>query len=125
MLGTVGTILLLESGGLVVWAKRLEIGPGRNAAVQATSAIHQHLQPLGAENLRQSILVSLQKTGWSDDTAPIAPLNLRTPSALEANLPAFQLHASRHATCPFLHPQCRPTARQRAAKDRSHAFTPG
>ena len=80
MLGTVGTVLLLESGGLVVWAKRLEIGPGRSAAVYATSAIHQHLQPLGAENLRQNILVNLQKTGWSDDTALIAPLTPRVPS---------------------------------------------
>ncbi len=93
MLGTVGTILLLESGGLVVWAKRLEIGPGRSAALHATVAIHQHLQPLGAESLRQNILVNLQKTGWSDDTAPIAPLNPGTPSALSANL------ASLPATC--------------------------
>jgi uncharacterized protein len=84
--GTVGTILLLESGGLVVWAKRLEIGPGRSAAVHATLTIHQHLQPLGVESLRQNILVSLQKTGWSDDMAPIAPLNPRIPSALNANL---------------------------------------
>jgi uncharacterized protein len=85
-LGTVGTILLLESGGLVVWAKRLEIGPGRSAAVHATLAIHQHLQPLGVERLRQNILVSLQKTGWSDDAVPIAPLPSRIPSALSANL---------------------------------------
>lgn len=75
MLGAAGTILLLESGGLAVWAKRLEIGPGRSAAVHATLAIHQHLQPLGVENLRQNILISLQKTGWADEAAPIALLN--------------------------------------------------
>jgi uncharacterized protein len=80
-IGTLGTILLLESGGLVVWAKRLEIGPGRSAAVRATLAVHQHLQPLGVENLRQNLLVSLQRTGWSDDAAP---LNLTVSPALSA-----------------------------------------
>jgi lysophospholipase L1-like esterase len=89
LIGTLGTILLLESGGLVVWAKRLEIGPGRSAAVHAALAIHQHLQPLGVENLRRDILVSLQKTGWSDDAAPIAPLNPGILSALNANLAGF------------------------------------
>ena len=91
VIGTVGTILLLESGGLTLWAKRLEIGPGRSAAVRATLALHKHLQPLGAENLRQSLLVSLQRTGWSDDGAPIAPLNLPTSQALSANLGSLPL----------------------------------
>src|ERR1017187_8522224 len=86
VIGTVGTILLLESGGLTLWAKRLEIGPGRSTAVHATTALHKHLQPLGVENLRQNILVSLQKTGWSDDAAPIAPLRPWTAVALNASL---------------------------------------
>jgi hypothetical protein len=84
VLGTVGTILLLESGGLVVWAKRLEIGPGRSAAVHATLAVHQHLQPLGVENLRHNILINLQRTGWADEAAPIMPLNSPFSPALNA-----------------------------------------
>lgn len=91
VIGTVGTILLLESGGLTLWAKRLEIGPGRTAAVHATLEIHKHLQPLGVENLRQNILVSLQKTGWSDEAAPIAPLSSSHLLALNANLTSYSL----------------------------------
>jgi uncharacterized protein len=91
VLGTVGTILLLESGGLTLWAKRLEIGPGRSAAVRATMALHQHLQPLGVENMRQNILISLQKTGWSDDAAPLTPFNVPTSQGLNANLTGLPL----------------------------------
>jgi lysophospholipase L1-like esterase len=80
------TTLLLESGGLAMWAKRLEVGRGRSAAVHVATALHTRLQPLGVENLRQNILVSLQKTGWSDDAAPVTPFNERTPSALQTNL---------------------------------------
>jgi hypothetical protein len=69
VIGSLVTILLLESGGLTVWAKRLDVGAGRTEAVRATSTLHKHLQPLGVENLRQNVLISLQKTGWSDDPA--------------------------------------------------------
>jgi hypothetical protein len=105
MLGTVATILLLESGGLTLWARRLEIGPGRTAATHATTALHTHLQPLGVENLRQNILVGLQETGWSDDAAPIAPISPRFAAALNASLaglsprciPALSLPTARPA----------------------------
>jgi hypothetical protein len=69
VIGSLVTILLLESGGLTVWAKRLDVGVGRTEAVRATSTLHKRLQPLGVENLRQNVLISLQKTGWSDDPA--------------------------------------------------------
>jgi uncharacterized protein len=69
VIGSLITILLLESGGLTVWAKRLDVGAGRTEAVRTTSTLHKRLQPLGIENLRQNVLISLQKTGWSDDPA--------------------------------------------------------
>jgi hypothetical protein len=81
VIGSLVTILLLESGGLTVWAKRLDVGAGRTEAVRATSTLHKHLQLLGVENLRQNVLISLQKTGWSDDPAstPSAP-SIKTDS---------------------------------------------
>ena len=75
VIGSVGMILLLESGGLTVWAKRLNVGVGRTEAVRATSTLHKRLQPLGIENLRQNVLVSLQKTGWSDDAVPVPSIH--------------------------------------------------
>ena len=86
-LGALVTILLLESGGLTVWATRLEVGPGRTAAVRTTSQLHKDLQPLGIEHLRQNLLVSLQKTGWSDDAGPIPSTNLSQAKAQLANAP--------------------------------------
>jgi hypothetical protein len=71
VIGSLVTILLLESGGLTVWAKRLDVGAGRTEAVRATSTLHKRLQPLGVENLRQNVLISLQKTGWSDDPVSV------------------------------------------------------
>jgi hypothetical protein len=84
VIGSLVTILLLESGGLTVWAKRLEIGVGRTEAVRATSTLHKRLQPLGVESLRQNVLISLQKTGWSDDPAsmPSDPSIKTNPSKL-------------------------------------------
>jgi uncharacterized protein len=87
VLGAIATVLLLESGGLVVWAKRLEIGPGRTAAVRATLAMQARLHPLGVENLRQKMLVNLQKTGWSDDPAPVNPLSPNASLALACTVP--------------------------------------
>lgn len=88
VLGALATILLLESGGLTVWATRLEIGPGRTAAVRTTAQLHKHLQPLGIEHLRQNLLVSLQKTGWSDDAAPIPTTNLSLTRTQLASVPS-------------------------------------
>ena len=84
VIGSLVTILLLESGGLTVWAKRLGVGAGRTEAVRATSTLHKRLQPLGVENLRQNVLISLQKTGWSDDPAsmPSDPSMKTDPSKL-------------------------------------------
>jgi lysophospholipase L1-like esterase len=67
------TIVLLESQALLTWAQRLEVGFGRNAAVEAASAVHDTLVPLGLERLRQQGLADLDLLGWSDD-----PARLRT-----------------------------------------------
>jgi uncharacterized protein len=85
--GALATILLLESGGLTMWATRLEIGPGRIAAVRTTSQLHKHLQPLGVEHLRQSLLISLQKIGWSDEAAPIPSTTLSPTKTQLASAP--------------------------------------
>ena len=102
VLGALGTIMLLDSGGLVVWATRLEIGPARTAAVEAASALHKCLQPLGVESLRQNVLVTLQKTGWSDDAAPIAPLAI--PPALNTNLAGLPLSCNSAGAVPAAGP---------------------
>jgi lysophospholipase L1-like esterase len=63
------TIVLLESQALLTWAQRLEIGFGRNAAVEAALVVHKTLAPLGLEKLRQQGLADLDLLGWSDDPA--------------------------------------------------------
>jgi lysophospholipase L1-like esterase len=73
IIGFALTIVLLESQALLTWAQRLEVGFGRNAAVEAASAIHKTLAPLGIERLRQQGLADLDLLGWSDD-----PARLRT-----------------------------------------------
>jgi lysophospholipase L1-like esterase len=67
------TIVLLESQALLTWAQRLEVGFGRNAAVEAASTVHKTLAPLGLERLRQQGLADLDLLGWGDD-----PARLRT-----------------------------------------------
>ena len=69
MAGFVVTILLLESEALLTWADRLDVGPARTRAVQATTALHRSLQPLGIERIRQESLSGLDRLGWTDDPA--------------------------------------------------------
>ncbi len=108
VIGSLITILLLESGGLTVWAKRLDVGVGRTEAVRATSTLHKHLQPLGIENLRQNALISLQKTGWSDDPAAmpsILPSLMKTDSSkqsLACNIIPSTPSTVRKATAPLV-----------------------
>ena len=60
-------MLVLESGGLVDWAQRLELGPERSAAVPLVMALHRGVSWMGLERVRKDALVSLGRTGWSDD----------------------------------------------------------
>ncbi len=108
VIGSLVTILLLESGGLTVWAKRLDVGAGRTEAVRTTSTLHKHLQPLGIENLRENVLVSLEKTGWSDDPASmpsILPSLIKTGSSklsLACNVAPSTPSSVRKATPPLI-----------------------
>ncbi len=86
MTGFALTIVLLESQALLTWAQRLEVGFGRQQAVEAASAIHQTLAPLGLERLRQQGLADLDLLGWSDDPA-------RLQAARESSGPASLGHA--------------------------------
>ena len=69
MAGFAVTILLLESGGLLTWADRLEVSPARSGAVRVTDALHKALQPLGVEQVRKESLDGLDRLGWTDDPA--------------------------------------------------------
>jgi lysophospholipase L1-like esterase len=64
--------LVVESGGLLRWAERLELGPERTVALPLATGLHDHLARLGVERLRRSALVELARIGWSDDPAALA-----------------------------------------------------
>ncbi|MFC5742665.1 DUF459 domain-containing protein [Dyella tabacisoli] len=78
-------IALFESGGLRVWAQRLEIGPWRSIALPVADTLHASLAPLGIDGLRQRTLANLQKLRRNDApaTAPttVAATCAATPSA--------------------------------------------
>jgi len=69
MAGFAVTIVLLESEALLTWADRLDVGPERARAVQATTALHKKLHPLGVERVREEGLDGLDRLGWTDDPA--------------------------------------------------------
>jgi hypothetical protein len=69
MTGFAVTILLLESGALLTWADRLDVGAARSGAVRVTAALHKALQPLGVEQVRKESLDGLDRLGWTDDPA--------------------------------------------------------
>jgi uncharacterized protein len=69
MAGFAVTILLLESGALLTWADRLDVGPARSGAVRVTVALHKSLQPLGLEQVRKQSLDGFDRLGWTDDPA--------------------------------------------------------
>jgi lysophospholipase L1-like esterase len=78
----VAVVLLLEAEGLANWANHLEIGPLHTAAAPVTAAIAKALHPLGIDPLRQHVLASLARAGWSDDAALLAAANAPPPSDL-------------------------------------------
>ncbi len=67
MLSFMATIFLLESGGLVVWAQRLEIGALRSFAEPITQKAHDHVSTLSIADWRNTLLTSLANIGWSDN----------------------------------------------------------
>jgi lysophospholipase L1-like esterase len=64
--------LMLESGGLMSWAGRLDIGPERTVAVPVAMFLHRMVGWAGMEGLRHREMVGLAKIGWSDDPAALA-----------------------------------------------------
>lgn len=64
--------LVLESGGLVNWAQRLELGPERTVALPLVVVLHRGVGWMGMERLRRDALEELARIGWSDDPAAIA-----------------------------------------------------
>lgn len=86
MAGFVVTILLLEPGGLLTWANRLDVGPVRNGAVWVTAALDKMLRPLGVEQVRKESLDGLDRLGWTDDPARLLAARAKsTPDAVGAN----------------------------------------
>jgi hypothetical protein len=69
MAGFMVAILLLESQALLTWADGLEVGSARSRAVWVTAAVHNFLQPLGVERVREESLDGLDRLGWTDDPA--------------------------------------------------------
>lgn len=64
--------LVLESGGVLNWAQRLELGPERTVAVPVAAALHWGLGWTGLERVRGRELAGLARVGWSDDAAAVA-----------------------------------------------------
>ena len=64
--------LVLESGGLVSWAGRLDIGPERTVAVPAAAFVHRAIGWTGLESARHRAMIGLAKIGWSDDPVALA-----------------------------------------------------
>lgn len=83
--GFVVVILLLEADGLASWANNLEIGPLRTAAIPVTAVVKKVFRPVGAAGVRERVLVSLAKVGWSDDPALLA--EAAAPATASPDLP--------------------------------------
>ena len=89
-MGFAATILLFESGALLTWADRLDVGPARTGAVRVTAAAEKTLHPLGIEKVRNAALDGLDRLGWMDDPARI--LAARDPRTAWA--PRFSPHGA-------------------------------
>jgi hypothetical protein len=88
MAGFAATILLLESGALLTWADRLDMGPARKGAVQVTAALHKALRPLGVERVRTTDLDALDRLGWTDDPARLLAARERFRPGSASTCPA-------------------------------------
>jgi lysophospholipase L1-like esterase len=76
-------ILALESGGLMLWAQRLDVGPLSRVAVPATQWLHARLHALDLENLRVAVLTDLRVVGWADDPSAAMAVPTATPHLAE------------------------------------------
>jgi uncharacterized protein len=92
MAGFAATILLLESGALLTWADRLDVGSARSGAVRVTTALHKTLQPLRVEQVRKASLDGLDRLGWTDDPARLLAAREKTGSGSTSICPA-SVHA--------------------------------
>jgi hypothetical protein len=64
--------LVLESGGLVDWGQRLDLGPERTVALPVVMALHRVLGWTRMDRVRREELVELARIGWSDDPEALA-----------------------------------------------------
>ena len=64
--------LVLESGGLVRWAQRLDLGPERTVAVPVTASVQRALAWTQLDRARHAELLALARAGWSDDPVLLA-----------------------------------------------------
>ncbi len=60
------TIMLLESGGLVVWAERLEVSKTQQQIVDWATRLNNQLAPLGISAWRSDLLTKLDAVGWNE-----------------------------------------------------------
>jgi hypothetical protein len=67
--GFILVILLLDTGGLSQWARRLDIGPLQRIALPLTQRLDATLGPYGGDALRATLAAELGRAGWSDDPA--------------------------------------------------------
>ncbi|MGC8530941.1 MAG: DUF459 domain-containing protein [Acidiphilium sp.] len=128
MIGFLVVIMLLDSGGLAQWARRLEIGPLRRVAVPVTTTINQTLRPLGIDPLRHVLLADLARLHWTRDRAaqlaasqPIAP---PTPAAACAPSIAAQSMATTPPKTPIVIASARPPSTAIASSTAKLAPTP-
>jgi hypothetical protein len=78
--------LVLESGGVLNWAQRLELGPERMVALPVAAALHRGLAWTGLERVRQRELAGLARVGWSDDAEAVADAEAHVKDDLAPNL---------------------------------------
>ena len=72
MLAFAGVLVVLDSGGIVSWASRLELGPERSVAVPLAAGLHRAFGWMRLERERDDALLELARVGWSDDPALLA-----------------------------------------------------
>ncbi len=106
LIGFLVVIMLLDSGGLAQWARRLEIGPLRRVAVPVTTKINQTLRPLGIDPLRHVLLADLARLHWTRDRAAqlaaSQPISPAAPTAACAPLIPAQSMATTPPTTPLM-----------------------
>ncbi|WP_266157011.1 DUF459 domain-containing protein [Dyella silvatica] len=113
---------LLESGGLRVWAQRLDIGPWRNLSLPAADALHTAIAPLGIDRLRQGALANLEKLRHDIPPAPAAPAVAAAavtapicPAPISANLWTSIAPAAATFSTPFIATPAAPASAQASA----------